>query len=142
MHPLPRRAGLVTLALLLLAALGACRAETGDETPLTAEDLQAQLQALYDRAVEAGEDVPADAYDWAREDVQRIGDWEYDIVRLADDDATVAQRLNELGSERWEAYWIERQGGELRIFLKRSSRSYLRLLPLSELGRLVPGGSS
>ncbi|MDJ0848297.1 MAG: hypothetical protein QNK04_07975 [Myxococcota bacterium] len=138
MHDRPFRAA--PPAALLLALLCACRAEPG-EPPVTAEDLQSQIQALYERALEAGEDVPADAYDWAVQDAQRIGDWEYDVVRLPDDDATLHAKLNELGGERWEAYWVDREGGELRIFLKRPARSYLRMIPLSELGRLVPDGS-
>ena len=128
--------------LLLLAPLGACDGPRGESPPVTAEDIQSTIQELYDRAVDAGEDVPADAYDWAREDLERIGDWEYQVLRLPDDDATLGERLNELGGERWEAWWLEREGGRVRVFLKRPARSYLRMLPLSELSRLVPSGSS
>ncbi len=132
----------VVLALGFLG-LVACDAESGSSPPLTSKDLRARIQELYETARNAGEDVPADAYEWAKSDIERIGDWEYLIVRLdGEADAPIVERLNELGSERWEVFWLERQGAEFRVFFKRPARSYLRLLPLSELGRLVPIGDS
>jgi len=123
--------------------LAACEPEHGSSPPLTSEDLREKLQELYEAARDAGEDVPADAYAWARSDVQRIGDWEYQLVRLdSDSDAEIVARFNELGAERWEVFWMEPQGPQLRVFLKRPSRSYLRLLPLSDLSRLVPIGGA
>ena len=123
--------------------LAACDAEPGSSPPLTSKDLREKVQELYETARSAGEDVPSDAYEWARSDIERIGDWEYQIVRLdGEADAPILGRFNELGSERWEVFWLERQGAEFRVFLKRPARSYLRLLPLSDLGRLVPIGRS
>lgn len=112
----------------------------GAPPPETAPELQEQIIQLYERARESGEAVSGDVYEWAREDVERIGDWEYRVVRHDDDgDASIEAALNELGSERWEVVWIERRSGALRLFLKRPRRSFLRHLPLSELPRLVPG---
>jgi hypothetical protein len=123
--------------------LTACEAESESDRPPTSRDLREKIQEFYETARDAGDDVPSDAYEWARSDIERIGDWEYQIVRLdAESDAAILERLGELGSERWEVFWLERQGGELRVFLKRPARSYLRLLPIPELSRLVPIGDS
>jgi hypothetical protein len=123
--------------------LAACEVEPGGDAPLAPKDLREKIQELYETARDAGDDVPSDAYEWAKSDIERIGDWEYQIVRLgAASDAEILERLDALGSERWEVFWLERQGAELRVFLKRPTRSYLRLLPLSELSRLVPIGDS
>jgi hypothetical protein len=64
------------------------------------------------------------------------------LLRLngADDEAMQA-RLNELGADRWEVFWMEPAGSDFRVFLKRPARSYLRHVPFSQLGRIVPGGS-
>ena len=129
---------LARLAVLLLL-LPACGLEEGapDALPTSVDEL---IEEIYRRAREAGEEVPPDAMEWAREDLERIGDWEYRVVRLeSDEDAAVEARLNALGAERWEVFWIERTSDGLRAFVRRRAVSYLRMLPLSELGRLVPG---
>lgn len=127
--------------MFALGVLAACEAEPGGDAPLAPMDLRERIQELYETAREAGDDVPSDAYEWAKSDIEKIGDWEYRIVRLdAESDAAILERLDALGSERWEAFWLEREGAELRVFLKRPARSYLRLLPISELSRLVPIG--
>ena len=129
--------------VLGFSLLAACDAELGSSPPLTTKDLREKIQELYETARTAGEDVPSDTYEWAKSDIGRIGDWEYQIVRLdAEADAPILERLNQLGSERWEVFWLERQGAQFRVFLKRPARSYLRSLPLSDLGRLVPMGHS
>ena len=129
--------------LLSLGLLTGCDSELGRTPALDSGELRDKIQDLYETARDAGDDVPADAYAWAKSDLQRIGDWEYRIVRLdAASDGAVEKRLNELGAERWEVLWLEREGDGLRVFLKRSMRSYLRLLPLSDLGRLVPTGQA
>ena len=124
-----------SLAALLLAV--ACSSEQ------PSEDLQRQIRELYRQAKDAGESVPTDAYEWARSDLQKMGDWEYMLLRLdgADDEA-MQVRLNELGTDRWEVFWMQPVGSGFRVFLKRPARSYLRHVPLSELSRIVPGGSS
>ena len=123
--------------------LAACEAEPGDDAPIAPVDLRAKIQELYETAREAGDDVPSDAYAWAKSDIGRIGDWEYQVVRLdAESDEAILDHLDALGSERWEVFWLERQGAEFRVFLKRPARSYLRLLPVSELSRLVPIGDA
>jgi hypothetical protein len=130
-----RRLAVLAPLLLLLA----CGFDEGAPGRLPAS-LEEVVERLYQRAREAGEEVPPDAMEWAREDLERAGDWEYRVVRLeSDDDAAIEARHAALGAERWEAFWVERSSAGRRIFLKRRAVSYLRTLPLSELGRLFPG---
>jgi len=129
--------------LLLAALLAGCASDP--DLPASPDDrvaaLKERVQELYRQARESGQKVPKDALEWARQDLHRIGDWEYRIVDLPREDAHSRQaRLNELGSERWEAFWMEPAGDGLRVYLKRRSRSWLEKLPLSELRRLVPSG--
>ena len=102
-------------------------------------DLKERARELYRQARESGQQVPKDALEWAQQDLRHIGDWEYKIVDLPREDPESRQaRLNELGSERWEAFWMEPAGNGIRVYLKRRSKSWLEKIPLSELRRLWP----
>jgi len=121
--------------------MAACSEGGSAPDPADANDLRSQIAELYESAREAGEDVPSDALEWAKGDLERIGDWEYDVLDVpAENDEAALALLNEQGADRWEAFWVERRGEGLRFFLKRPARSYLRMVPLQQLGRLVPLG--
>lgn len=132
---------------MLLAIFAGC---TKDKEPEPAADPSSadqgaldQVLELYEKAKDAGEQVPVDAYEWARNDLENIGDWEYLVIDIPVFDATaVQQRLNELGTERWECIWIQANGNSTSFILKRPTRSYLKHLPLSQLFKLVPRGES
>ncbi len=115
------------------------------EPPVNAEEpgVWEEVQRLYEKAKEKGEQVPKDIYEWAREDVKGIGDWEYQILAL-DDPAPeqIQEKLNELGVERWDCFWVERRGDDLVLYLKRPPRTYLRHIPFSDLMRIIPSGDS
>jgi hypothetical protein len=107
-----------------------------------AGDAWQRIESLYQRALEAGEKVPDDVAEWARQDLQRIGRWEYRIEKLpAVDDEALEAHLNRLGQERWECYWLRAEADGTTLFLKRPARSYLRSLPVSDLLRLLPTSS-
>ncbi len=125
---------------------GALAARTTGEEPPEGEvepGVWEEIQRLYEKAKEKGERVPKDIYEWAREDLNGIGDWEYQILTL-DDPAPqrLQEKLNEQGVERWECFWIERRGDNLVLYLKRPVRNYLRHIPFSDLMRVVPFGDS
>ena len=132
--------GRKTILVSLLPLAFAC-SDLPDAPIEGSESLQDQIRELYERARRSGEEVPADAYEWAREDIEKIGDWEYRVLAVESvGDRALEEQLNELGSDRWEAFWIEPRPGGLRVVLKRPSRSYLRHVPLQELRHLIPGG--
>jgi hypothetical protein len=137
-------APLGALALALAVGLGCddrMPPTVPDDGPATeaARDAWRQIEDLYQRAVERGEKVPDDVAEWAREDLRRIGRWEYRIEKFAHaDDEALEAHLNRLGRERWECYWLRPEADGTTLFLKRPARSYLRQIPVSDLLRLLP----
>ena len=129
------------LALISILATGVA---AQDDAPAEAEaesDIWAEIQALYERARETGEQVPGDIADWLKEDLDRIGDWEYRLLSVSSfSDETVEAKLNDLGAERWECFAVLHEGGRTRLFLKRPARSYLKHIPVTDLWKLVPTG--
>jgi hypothetical protein len=116
---------------------------SGQEAPVQATDegsVWKDVVRLYEMARDKGEQVPKDVYEWARQDLQRYGTWEYRVVKVSA--GAIEKTLNELGTERWECVWIEPAGKQLQLILKRPVRSYLRNLPLSQVLKLVPGAGS
>jgi hypothetical protein len=132
---------LVLVVMVVVAPAGAAFAADPPQETDDDQDLLEEIRKLYESAREKGEQVPKDLYDWVRQDIQSIGDWEYRIVEVASREATgLAARLNELGSERWEMIWLEPAGDGARIYFKRPVRSYLKQIPLSQLMKILPGG--
>lgn len=128
----------ITALLAVLSAFAACDREPGE--PSRVEEALEELQRL---AEETRERAPEDAVEWAREDLERYGDWEYRVVTLAELEAdALEEELNELGQERWEVFWVEHTDQGLSLLLKRPAVSYLRAVPFSEIGRVIPGGES
>jgi hypothetical protein len=133
----------VVWVAFLLVVVG-CPGSNGEDAPRNSggeEDsgLWDEVEHLYGQARDTGEQVPGDVYDWLKEDLNQIGDWEYRVVEIPSSERTLAEtELNDLGKERWECFWVEARGSRTRFYLKRPSRSYLRNLPLSDLMKVVP----
>ena len=125
--------------MVLAAALAACSSREGAE-PATADRTLEEIRRLYEEAVNA---APEDPVGWARDDLEKLGDWEYRIVVVTNGDAAATEaQLNELGKERWEVFWVTESASALTFYLKRPARSYLRMLPLSSLRGLIDEASS
>lgn len=120
---------------LSLALLAAC--ETESQEPSAAAKALDDLQAKYDELVKDKVDVPVD---WAAEDLENIGDWEYRVENIAyASPEDFAAQLNVFGDERWEVIWLERTPDGFLAVLKKPSISYLSKVPLSEIGKYVIG---
>ena len=127
------------LLLLLLVALSAPISGQEDSADEPEPGVWDEVERLYERAKETGERVPKNVYDWIRQDIENLGDWEYRVVELESSDLkSVEDKLNELGQERWDCIWVQASGKTTRFFLKRPVRSYLTTLPLSQLLKLIP----
>ncbi len=100
-----------------------------------------KARELYEKAKESGEKVPEDIKDWIKEDINKIGTWEYKIAFL-DAESNLEKELNKLGKDRWECFWIEKRENGLKLFLKRPVRSYLKTIPTKHLLKLIPQGGS
>jgi hypothetical protein len=100
-----------------------------------------EAQKLYEKAKNAGDDVPKNVADWVKAEFQRMGTWEYRFVSLnANDTAELEKELNIMGKERWECFWLEREGNVMRLAFKRPAQSYLQALPVKELMKLIAAG--
>lgn len=100
-----------------------------------------EVQELYEKAKNAGDDVPKNVADWVKAEFQRMGTWEYRIATFNTNDyAELEKELNKLGKERWECYWFEREGNAFRLAFKRPAQSYLQALPVKELMKLMVSG--
>ena len=129
------------LGLLLVVSFSAPISSQEDPGEAAETGVWDEVERLYESAKETGERVPKDIYDWIREDIENLGDWEYRVVELENSDAkSLEGQLNELGQERWECIWVQTSGKTTRFFLKRPVRSYLKTLPLSQLLKLIPTG--
>jgi len=126
------------LCVLLLAA-GTGFAQQSEPASEEESDLWIQAQELYELAKAAGEQVPGSLVEWVRQDLEKIGDWEYRVVALAGSAESMEQKLNELGQERWECFSVQADGKQTRFFLKRPAKSYVGSVPVSTLLRLLPG---
>ena len=135
MNRITSAAAMTILALAAAVPAGAQGTEQDDS-------LWGQVVALYEEAKKAGETVAEDVYEWAREDLEAIGDWEYKVKYFPNaNHIALEERLNELGMDRWEVVWIDRQGPNLIVTLKRPSRTWLNKLPLGQLIKVAAPGS-
>ena len=97
-----------------------------------------ELQRKYDDLIKDKVDVPVE---WAADDIENIGDWEYRVVELSfTSPEDLESQLNEFGNERWEVIWLEDSPAGFLAVLKKPSISYLSKIPISQLGRIVIGG--
>lgn len=138
---------LLAAALVLPVACSETKAgpeDTEQEEPAAEQDTWKRVGQLYEQAKESGEKVPGDVMDWARQEIRKVGAFEYRVVAVRDrrtPEALEAQ-LDALGRDRWECFQVDGGGewAEDRLFCKRPVRSYLRAIPLRELIRLIPIG--
>lgn len=129
------------VCVLVLVASAGSVSRAGEKAsgpePESKQGIREEIRELYEKARERGERVPGDLAEWIKQEVQKIGAWEYKIVVLQGrEDARIEEELNDLGQSRWECYWVERDGRRIRLFLKRPPKSYLRRIPVRELLKL------
>ena len=123
----------IGLCLILVFGVAACGGESDE--PSAAEKALDELQSKYD---ELSQKEFKDPVKWAAEDLENIGDWEYKVETLPLDSAEEFEAaLNELGNDRWEVIWMEKNTVGYTVFLKKPAVSYLNKIPLSSLGRFV-----
>lgn len=97
------------------------------------------IKENYEQAKESGETTASSAKEWLAEDLSKIGSWEYKtLVVNAENSESVEAELNKLGAERWECFWVDKQGATTTFYLKKAGRSYLKQVPARELLRMLP----
>ena len=97
------------------------------------------LQSWYDKIMESGGKVTQDAWNWVNEDWKKRGAWEYKVLVWNEkEEISLEDKLNELGQQRWECFWVGDDKGTLRMFFKRPKYSFLRSMPANDLLRFIP----
>ena len=130
------------LAALVLAMLGGFAACGGssDETENDEAESGTWRDALrfYEKARQTGEEAPGDAYEWMRQDLERVGDWQYRVLVLdGAGEAEIEEKLNEMGRDRWDCFAALAEGSSLRLLFKRPVESYVGAIPHNELLKLL-----
>ena len=121
------------LCLSFVLLFSSCGGES--DGPSAADKALEELQSKYD---ELRRRQPDDAVQWAADDLENIGDWEYRVVELSyKTSEDLETELNNLGDERWEVFWVDRTHDGVVVLLKRPSVSYLGKIPLSQIGRFI-----
>lgn len=134
MTVLPTRLLLLVFALSGIAACG-----SGSDEPSAADRALQELEEKYEELRQADFGNPKE---WAEEDIENIGDWEYRVVEIEmTTPEAFEDELNALGNDRWEVFWVERTTDGYLVMLKKPSISWLSKIPLSQIGRFVVGGS-
>ena len=128
--------------VLILASATIVAAQEGSGTdPEADSDVWTEIRTLYEKAKETGEQVPGDFVAWLKQDLDRIGDWEYRLLVVSSlSNDKLEAKLNELGADRWECFAVLHDGGTIRLFLKRPVKSYLKHVPITDMWKLVPSG--
>lgn len=104
-------------------------------------DIKKEIEEAYNKVKETGASVPNDVIEWAQEDIKKIGDWEYKVVSLVNDTPeNIELKLNEYGANRWEVFWVENIGDQRMIYMKRTTLTYLKHIPLKEVLKVIPVG--
>lgn len=106
---------------------------------LANSDITGEIESMYQKVKETGENVPDDAIQWAMADVKKIGDWDYKVVRVTGESpGEIEELLNDLGRMRWDCFWVDRDDRGMTLYMKRTARSYLKHIPLRDVLRVFP----
>lgn len=127
--------------IILLASCGAGQPESNETARPSIT--QKALEDLQEKYAELAGDRLDKPVQWASEDIENIGDWEYRIVEFAALGAGDWEaELNNYGNDRWEVAWVEASPTGRVVMFKRPAISLLSKIPLSQLGRMMIGDSS
>jgi len=129
----------MTIIILVSCAVLLSCGVSDDNTAGTPNRYTAAVRELYETLKASGEAVPDNIVDWITEDIEKIGTWEYKVVTLdAGPPSGIGAILNDLGRQRWECFWIDRQGAGPTLYLKRPIKSYISTIPPRYLWKLFP----
>ncbi len=76
--------------------------------------------------------------EWLLKDIENIGDWEYKVESFGSEEPKeIEKKLNELGKERWQCFWVESNKKEKFFYFKRTKMSYLSKIPTGAILRIM-----
>ena len=99
------------------------------------------VQGAKEKYVETlgdGKNLTGKSKEWVLKDLENIGDWEYKVETYGVGQAKeIEQKLNELGRERWQCFWVESNKKEKVFYFKRTKMSYLSKIPSGAILRIM-----
>lgn len=85
-----------------------------------------RLSSEIDQAFSSGQSVSKATTD----EIEKLFKVEYKVIEIAHSSSdTIELKLAQLGSERWECFFIEPINGANRYYFKRSPKTFLRYIP-------------
>ncbi|MEC9092303.1 MAG: hypothetical protein VX438_06325 [Planctomycetota bacterium] len=97
------------------------------------------IQGIFQLAKEQGTTAAGNVVDFVKEDIAKLGTWEYTARTVTNEDPLeVVEILNCLGKEKWDCFWVDKQGSQTTLYFKKPSRSYTRSIPFKDLIRYLP----
>jgi hypothetical protein len=125
---------IITLMLSILLMSNFSLAEEEKEETSYWETIKSKFEELKSDNLEKSEK----ARNWIEEDLKRIGDWEYKVVKMSSSSfEEIEEKLNRLGDDRWECFWVEKKGKETVFYFKKPRISYLQKLPKGDLLKII-----
>ena len=107
------------------------------------EDTGEWIKHLYQTAKDQGLTTANSVKEWAADDWNSQGDWQYKMLTMpGGDNESIEATLNEAGTQRWDCYHVDTSGQQWTFFMKRSRRSYLSKVPLKDLVNVLPNLSA
>ena len=92
----------------------------------------------YAETVGDGKELTGKSKEWVLKDIENIGDWEYKVEAYGAEQAKdMEKKLNELGKERWQCFWVESSKKEKVFYFKRTKMSYLSKVPAGAILRIM-----
>ena len=92
----------------------------------------------YKETLGDGKNLTHKSKEWLLKDIENIGDWEYKVESYSPEESKeIEKKLNELGKERWQCFWVESDKKEKLFYFKRTKMSYLSKIPTGALLRIM-----
>jgi hypothetical protein len=92
----------------------------------------------YAETLGDGKNLTDKSKEWILKDIENIGDWEYKIQSFGPEQSKeIEKKLNELGKERWQCFWVESSKKEKIFYFKRTRMSYLSKIPTGAILRIM-----
>lgn len=124
----------ISIIMILLLSVANVQATDKEEQ----ESYLEEARRLYEELMKGDKDLSEETKRWIKEDLKNIGNWEYKTVLVPHRDIKkTEEKLNELGKERWECFWIEQHKDGLVLFFKKPKISYLQKIPTGNLLRFL-----
>jgi hypothetical protein len=103
--------------------------------------LDSKIEAIkeyYEDSKETTAEMSKEAYEWLKDDISRIGGWDYHVLSVSDQsDEEIQNTLATMGAERWNLVSAVAHDGRIVFILKRPQKSYVNVLPAKDVLKLM-----